>query len=74
MRSGEDIIKSRQEAIKKEKEFTEAAKGANGVGNFLNRACRAFFGICGGLLVLGGMPGVGLAFLSTAAYNQNRRA
>lgn len=69
MRSGEDIIKERQEAIKKEKEFTTAAKGSHGIGNFLNRACRAFFGICGGLLVLGGMPGVGVAFLSTAVYN-----
>lgn len=69
MRSGEDIIKSRQEAIKKEKEITEASKGTHGISNFLNQACRAFFGICGGLLVVGGMPGVGLAFLSTAAYN-----
>lgn len=69
MRNEEAIIKSRQEEIKKEKEFTTTAKGSHGVGNFLNRACRAFFGICGGLLVLGGMPGVGVAFLSTAAYN-----
>ena len=69
MRSGEDIIKSRQEAIAEEKKFLETAKETHGVGNFINKACRAFFGICGGLLLVGGMPGVGLAFLSTAAFN-----
>lgn len=69
MRSGEELIKSREQEITEEKKITENSKKTHGIGNFINKACRAIFGICGGLLVVGGMPGVGLAFLSTAAYN-----
>lgn len=76
MRNAEQYIEQRKQAIKAEKELNETKKGAHGLLNFANEFNKYFFGICGGLLLVGGMPGVGIAFISTAIANhiskQNR--
>lgn len=69
MNNGQQYIDARKEAIEREKTACNNAKKFHNVGNFLNQFGRAFFGICGGLLLVGGMPGVGVAFLSTAVAN-----
>lgn len=69
MYKAEEILKYKESQIQKEKNDYNKLKKAHDVSNFINQACRAVFGICGGLLMIGGMPAVGAAFLSTAAFN-----
>lgn len=69
MYKAEDIINYKKSQIEKEKKDNTSVKDTHKIRNFINKVCRVGFGICGGLLVLGGMPGVGAAFLSTAAFN-----
>lgn len=62
-------VNARKDEISAEQKDIKTKQQLYSVGNFCNGFCRAFFGITGGLLLVGGMPGVGIAFLSTAVAN-----
>ncbi len=69
MNNDQLIIDERKESIKEEKERIEAKKSTFKFSNFLNKFGRGFFGVTGALLLVGGMPGVGFAFMTTALAN-----
>ena len=57
-----------EEISNQKKQITEKQK-LHKIANGFNNFSRAFFAINGALLLIGGMPGVGIAFLSTAVAN-----
>lgn len=67
--NGNNIIEARKQSIAEEKKFIATKTSANGFWNGINNIGRVFFGITGALLLIGGMPGVGLAFVTTAIAN-----
>ena len=69
MNNAKAIIEERKNEIAQEKEIIKEKQSANKFFNGVNKFLRGFFGVTGGLLLVGGMPGVGIAFLSTAVAN-----
>ena len=69
MNNAKAIIEERKNKIAQEKEIIKEKQSANKFFNGVNKFLRGFFGVTGGLLLVGGMPGVGIAFLSTAVAN-----
>ena len=61
-----NILDARKEAINKERKKIATKQKVNNLRGFGNRVSRAFFGVTGGILLLGGMPIVGVSFLATA--------
>lgn len=61
-----NILDARKEAINNERKKVATKQKVNNLRCFGNRVSRAFFGVTGGILLLGGMPIVGVSFLATA--------